>query len=45
MTTTAAGGPWDVPAEVRKFYLIVVGLIAAYMLVALLLGMPTLRVV
>jgi hypothetical protein len=35
----------DIPAQVQKLYLIVVGLIALYMLVALLLGLPTWRVV
>ena len=33
----------DVPDEVRKAYLILVGLIVIYMVVALLLGLPTVR--
>lgn len=36
---------WEVPADVRKLYLVVVALIALYMLVALLLGIPTYRIV
>lgn len=34
----------EVPAEVRKFYLIFVGLIVIYMVVSLLFGLPTWRV-
>jgi hypothetical protein len=34
-----------VPQEVRTGYIVVVGLIALYMLVALLVGMPTLHIV
>jgi len=36
---------FPVPLIVRKLYLAVVALIALYMLVALLLGIPTLRIV
>ena len=35
----------DVPGEVRKFYLIFVALIVIYMVVSLLFGLPTFRVV
>jgi len=35
----------DVPDMVRKLYIAVVALIALYMLVALLLGIPSLRVI
>jgi len=38
---SALGFP--VPGTVRKIYLVIVALIALYMLVALLLGVPTLR--
>lgn len=34
----------DIPAEVRKMYLLLVALIVAYMVVALLFGLPTMRV-
>jgi hypothetical protein len=34
-----------VPANVQKGYIIVVALIGLYMLVSLLLGMPTLRII
>jgi len=34
-----------VPLQVRKVYLIVVALIGLYLLVALLLGMPTVRLI
>jgi len=34
-----------VPATVQKGFMVVVGLIALYMLVALLLGMPTIHLV
>jgi hypothetical protein len=34
-----------VPANVQKGYIIIVALIGLYMLVALLLGIPTLRVI
>lgn len=34
---------WDVPDMVRKGYIAVVALIALYMLVALLFGIPTVR--
>lgn len=34
-----------VPANVQKGYIIVVALIGLYMLVALLLGIPTLRII
>lgn len=34
-----------IDANVRKLYLVVVALVALYMIVALLLGLPTLRVV
>ena len=36
---------WPVPAQVQKLYLAVVALIALYMLVALLLGIPTVRII
>lgn len=36
---------WPIPAMVQKLYLAVVALIALYMLVALLLGIPTLRII
>lgn len=36
---------WPIPVIVRKLYLAIVALIALYMLVALLLGMPTLHVI
>ena len=36
---------WPPPVIVRKLYLAVVALVALYMLVALLLGIPTLRVI
>jgi hypothetical protein len=36
---------WGPPAQVQKLYLAVVALIALYMLVALLLGIPSLRVI
>jgi hypothetical protein len=35
----------NVPANVQKGYLIVVALIGLYMLVALLLGIPTVRII
>jgi hypothetical protein len=35
----------SVPANVQKGYIIIVALIGLYMLVALLLGIPTLRVI
>jgi hypothetical protein len=35
----------NVPTNVQRGYIIVVGLIGLYMLVALLLGIPTLRIV
>jgi len=35
----------EVDGNVQRLYLAVVGLIALYMLVALLLGMPTVRIV
>ena len=34
-----------VPAPVRKLFLIIVALIALYMIVALLLGVPSLRII
>jgi hypothetical protein len=34
---------WAVPAQVEKLYIAVVALIALYMIVALLLGLPTVR--
>jgi hypothetical protein len=36
---------WPVPWNIQRLYLAVVALIALYMLVALLLGMPTIRLV
>jgi hypothetical protein len=36
---------WPIDWNVQRLYLLVVALIALYMLVALLLGLPTLRVV
>ena len=36
---------WPPPVIVRKLYLAVVALVALYMLVALLLGIPTLRII
>lgn len=36
---------WPVPAQVQKLYLAVVALIALYMLIAMLLGMPVVHVV
>ena len=36
---------WPPPVIVRKLYIAVVALVALYMLVALLLGIPTLRVI
>jgi hypothetical protein len=36
---------WPVPWNVQRLYLAVVALIALYMLVALLLGMPTIRLI
>lgn len=36
---------WAIPWTVQRLYLAVVALIALYMLVALLLGIPTLRVI
>lgn len=36
---------WPVPEQVKKVYLAIVALVALYMFVALLLGMPTLRVI
>lgn len=35
---------WAVPDQLRKLYLALVGLIALYMIVALLLGLPTVRI-
>ncbi len=35
---------FTVPTEVRKLYLLVVAMIALYMVVALLLGMPSIHV-
>jgi hypothetical protein len=34
-----------VPAQIEKVYIIIVALIGLYMLVALLLGMPTVRII
>ena len=34
-----------VPAQIQKVFMIIVALIALYMLVALLLGMPTVRII
>jgi len=34
-----------VPAEVRKGYIVIVALIGLYMLVALLVGMPTVHII
>jgi hypothetical protein len=34
-----------VPEQVRRIYLIVVALVGLYMIVALLLGMPTIRII
>jgi hypothetical protein len=34
-----------IPANVQKIYMAIVALIALYMLVALLLGIPTLRII
>ncbi len=36
---------WPVPANVQKIYLLVVALIGLYMIVALLFGIPTIRIV
>lgn len=36
---------WPIDWNVQRLYLLVVALIALYMLVALLLGMPTLRII
>jgi predicted ABC-type exoprotein transport system permease subunit len=36
---------WPIDWNVQRLYLLVVALIALYMLVALLLGMPSLRVI
>jgi hypothetical protein len=36
---------FPVPDMVRKLYIAIVGLIALYMLVALLLGIPSLRII
>lgn len=36
---------FPVPAPVRKAFLLIVALIALYMLVALLLGIPSLRII
>ena len=36
---------WPIPWNVQRIYLAVVALIALYMLVALLLGIPTIRIV
>lgn len=36
---------WPIDWNVQRLYLLVVALIALYMLVALLLGMPTVRVI
>jgi hypothetical protein len=36
---------WPIPWNVQRLYLAVVALIALYMLVALLLGIPSLRVI
>jgi hypothetical protein len=36
---------FPVPAMVQKIYMVVVALIALYMIVSLLLGMPALRIV
>lgn len=34
-----------IPANIRKLFLVIVALVAIYMLVALLLGMPTVRLI
>jgi hypothetical protein len=36
---------WPIPWNVQRLYLAVVALIALYMLVALLLGIPSLRII
>ena len=36
---------WPIPANVQKLYLAVVALIALYMLVALLLGIPSIHII
>lgn len=36
---------WPIDWNVQRLYLLVVALIALYMLVALILGMPTLRII
>ena len=36
---------WPIDWNVQRLYLLVVALIALYMLVALLLGMPTIRII
>ena len=36
---------FPIPAMVQKFYMVIVALIALYMIVSLLLGLPTWRVV
>lgn len=36
---------WPIPLIVRKLYLAIVALIALYMLVALLLGMPSIHII
>jgi hypothetical protein len=36
---------WSIPQNIRKLYLAIVGLIALTMIVALLLGIPRLRVI
>ncbi len=36
---------WPVPENVQKIYLLVVALIGLYMIVALLFGIPTIRIV
>ncbi|HEY1881348.1 MAG TPA: hypothetical protein VGG68_15585 [Caulobacteraceae bacterium] len=36
---------WPVPSDIERLYLAVVALVALYMLVALLFGLPTVRII
>jgi len=35
----------SMPAEARKLYIVIVALVALYLIVALLLGLPTVRII
>lgn len=41
----ATWGGFAIPDQIQKVYMIIVALIGIYMLVALLLGMPTMRII